>query len=68
VFFLFNIIPLLNLKMTWHLGDTIHRMPREKQLTVQDNSRKRVANMVVVITAIFSVHHIPNFWLRICFM
>jgi hypothetical protein len=65
--FLF-IIPLLNLKTTWHLGDTIHRMPGEKQLIVQDNSRKRVANMVVVITTMFSVHYIPNFRLSFLHM
>jgi hypothetical protein len=43
-------------------------MPGEKQLTAQDDSRKRVANMVVVITAMFSVHYVPNFWLKVFFM
>lgn len=61
----------MNLTMTWHLEDTMHRMPREKQLTqltVQDNSRKRVANMMVVITAMFWAHYVLNFRLKVFFM
>jgi hypothetical protein len=55
VFFLFIIIPLLNLKTICRLGDTIHRM-------------QRVSNVAVVITAMFSGHYIPNFQLKVLFM
>jgi Leucine-rich repeat (LRR) protein len=71
--FIFCIIPVfvisfLNLMTAHHLKESIHNMPGERQATVQAEGRSRVANMVVVLTAVFCVSYLPNFLLRVLFV
>jgi Leucine-rich repeat (LRR) protein len=62
------VISFLNLMTAHYLKESVRSMPGERQATVQAEGRSRVANMVVVLTAVFCVSYIPNFLLRVLFV
>jgi Leucine-rich repeat (LRR) protein len=62
------VISFLNLMTAHHLKESIRNMPGEGQATAQAEGRSRVANMVVVLTAVFCVSYVPNFLLRVLFV
>ena len=62
------VICFFNLRTAHHLKQSVRNMPGENHTTVQAEGRKRVANMVVVLTTVFCVSYVPNFLLRVLFV
>jgi hypothetical protein len=62
------IIAVLYVRTACHLKDSVKNMPGERQAAVQARGRNRVANMVIILTVVFSLSFIPNFVLRVLFV
>jgi Leucine-rich repeat (LRR) protein len=63
-----SIIALLYVRTACHLKDSVRNMPGEGKAAVQARGRNRVANMVIILTVVFSLSYIPNFVLRVLFV
>ncbi|XP_069703996.1 uncharacterized protein [Periplaneta americana] len=60
------VITLLNVRTARLLKQSAKEMPGGTQLSAAQG-REKVANMVVVLTLVFSVSYVPNFLLRVLF-
>ncbi|KAJ4439883.1 hypothetical protein ANN_08012 [Periplaneta americana] len=62
------VITALHLRMVQHMKESVRALPGVPQDTVQSRGRMRVANMVIVLTAVFCLSFVPNFLLRVLFI